>query len=858
MWELSESCFQRCQAPARQPLVTLAAAFMLGVTWDRIWPARVEIWLVAAGLCLAIWWLAWRRQQLVLAACFLVTATMLLGGARHHVAWSVFPRDDLGRWADENLRPACLEIIAIENPRWRPAPPPSQLSAYERGDQTRFAARIVRVRDGSEWRDAVGHVAMSVDGHLLDVRAGDRLRVFGHVQRIPPPLNPGEFDFATHERAERKLCRVWVDHPDAVTLVGRGEERFFIRWLHSVRDRGDALLWRYIGPRQAGLASGLLLGSREQLDRERLDPFFVTGLMHVLAISGAHIAILTAGFWLAARLLRLRRKVAIGMVIVLVVFYALLTDAQAPVVRAAMLVIFVGFGRLLGRPLQTFNALAASALVVLAVNPAELFDTGAQLSFLAVAAIALAGSHVAQWRLWPSDPLDRLIARTRPWPHQAARWLIFRTSQLLAVSAAVWAAVLPLTMFRFHIVSPEAIPLNLLLLAPVSVALFSGFAVLALGDLAPPLAMAYGWVCEQSLTLLEWILHTWERTLGVHFWTPGPAAWWVLGSYALLALWARLPPWRPSPRWTAALATVWMALGLAPPDYGFPPAAPQKQFAGDLLRSSLRLQGRIAPPELACTFIAVGHGVSVLIETPDGKTVLYDAGGMGSPSFAARAIAAVLWSRGLRHVDAVVISHADVDHYNALPELLSRFSVGTVYVSPVMFDHDDAALTALRQAIHQASVPLREISAGDRLDAGSSATIEVLHPPPRGALGTDNANSLVLHVEAWGRRLLLTGDLEGHALDDLLAEEPVDYDVALAPHHGSARSNPPGFAAWTQAEAIVISGSRDDVSELVTHAYRQAGSRVYHTAQHGAVRVTLRPEAVQVQTWRQDLQAAAQ
>ena len=135
---------------------------------------------------------------------------------------------------------------------------------------------------------------------------------------------------------------------------------------------------------------------------------------------------------------------------------------------------------------------------------------------------------------------------------------------------------------------------------------------------------------------------------------------------------------------------------------------------------------------LHCTFVSVGHGCSVVLELPGGQTVLYDAGSLGSPEAAARSIASVLWSRSITHLDAVVLSHADIDHYNALPELLERFTVGVVYVSPVMFDPvlpsgSQTALEHLRKRIGDTGVPIREIWAGDRLRTRSDVRLAEHH-----------------------------------------------------------------------------------------------------------------------------------
>src|SRR5439155_27116645 len=139
---------------------------------------------------------------------------------------------------------------------------------------------------------------------------------------------------------------------------------------------------------------------------------------------------------------------------------------------------------------------------------------------------------------------------------------------------------------------------------------------------------------------------------------------------------------------------------------------------------------------LTCLFVAVGHGVSVLVELSNGRNLLYDSGRLGSPLAGIRPISSVLWSRGITHVDAIVISHADADHFNAIPGLLERFSVGAIYVSPVMFERLPPAVKELRNAISRHRVPLREIHSGQSLAAGGNTRIECLHPRRKGVYGS--------------------------------------------------------------------------------------------------------------------------
>jgi len=284
------------------------------------------------------------------------------------------------------------------------------------------------------------------------------------------------------------------------------------------------------------------------------------------------------------------------------------------------------------------------------------------------------------------------------------------------------------------------------------------------------------------------------------------------------------------PRWQVAALCVWILIGLAPP----------------LVRAMQR-------DGLESSFVSVGHGACVVLESPTGETLLYDAGSLGSPDFATQTIASYLWHRGIMRIDGIVISHADIDHYNAVPGLLERFSVGTVYVSPMMFDGFDESEThgpqVLFDAIRAAGVPIREVWSGDRLRVGADVTLDIFHPPRNGVLGSDNANSITLSVEHAGRRVMLPGDLESPGIEDVMAELPRDCDVLLAPHHGSRHSDPPGFAAWSTPEWVVVSGGAGDDTRPVVETYERAGAQVLLTNQRGTVHLAFRDGEIEMTSW---------
>lgn len=800
-----------------QPLVVVFVAVSFGVTADYLHAFSLANWLAVAFGGLIVWTVLRRRIWQPLATLLLLIAIAGLGGARHHAYWRLYDANEIGLAASVETMPVCLEAVARNAPRLLASPAEDLMSTMPGEERSVLIVAATRVRDGTEWRPASGRLQVMVPGQLNGVRAGDRLRLFGSLSASSPSLNPGEFDFAASQRQRRMLCRISVDASECITVVERSAWWSPRTALHAIRSRGNEILARHLRAEQAELASAILLGIREQIDSQRIEMFMATGTVHLLAISGLHVGMLAAGFWVIARLGWLSRRKTLYFAIALFIFYAVFTDAKPPVVRAAVLISVMCVARLLGRRAFEFNTLALAGLILLAVNPTNLFQSGTQLSFLAVATLSCS-QRIAFWMTEPEDPLQRLISQSRPWPVRMLRKIGAFVWRLLVASTVIWLVAVPLVMYRFHLVSPIAVLLNPIVWVPMGVALFSGFGVLVFGWIVPPLADLSGWVCSQSLSFIESCVVWADDVPFGHAWVPSPPLWWVLMFYGALAVGVAFPRFRMTLRRLITMTAVWFVLGFA---LTVGPLARWQANRGD---------------QLACTFIAVGHGTSVLIELPDGKTMLYDGGSLGSSRIAVRPIAAVLWSRGITHLDAIVISHADADHYNAVPGLLERFTVGVVYVSPVMFRDSTPALEALRDAITSASVPLRELDSNDRLDGGDGVELEILHPSTQGVVGSDNANSIVLRIGYQGQTILLPGDLETPGLEAVMAEEPLDVDILMAPHHGSARSDPLGFSQWATPEHVVISGGSGRDVGPVRWAYEHGGAEVAHTAVDGAVR----------------------
>jgi competence protein ComEC len=744
------------------------------------------------------------------------------GAAWADARYDLFRRDELAWQLGESPAPIAIRGRIEQAFRELPAGgDPRRAAAI--GPSSECVVSVEAHRVGSRWQPASGRATVIVDGRPLPLGVGDRVRILGRGLRPSAALNPGEFDFRARARANRCLSIVRVSSARGMRLLERAGPLAVSRWIEGLRARGLATLDEHLSPARAPLASALLLGSRESLPRDEADDFLATGTVHILSISGLHVGLLSLALFKLLRLAVVPRGWALVVIAAVTGGYMLLVRAETPVLRATLLVWLSCLAAAAGRRSPAINGLAVAAIVVLALRPADVLGAGAQLSFLSTAVLVGIAAALPS-RQSSDDPIDRLIERSRSPVERLVRSAAWQCWAGFVAGAAVWIVTTPLVAARFHVVSPVGLIVNVLVAPLVALAMAWGFLCLVTSAVSDTLASICGAACDGMLACISAVVHWSARVPGGHWWVAGPPDWWVAGWYATLAaslLWFHPNALR-RPRTWAAVAGAWMAVGLAVDGLG---AAVAARPAG--------LRGVVA---------AMGHGCGIVFTTPTRKTLVFDAGRLGAPAAASRSLAAVLWSERTRRIDHLVISHADVDHFNAVPDLLNRFVVGEVVAPEPLLASAAPAARELVAAFRERGISIRIVRAGDSFAVDPQCRVRVLHPAAGAAASigdTDNESSLVMAVEAAGRRWLLTGDLEGRAAERFIAADPDGCDVLVAPHHGSITSLPPDLAAATQPSVVLVSGAEGRSWPLVREAYAAAarGADILQTGRAGAIAV---------------------
>lgn len=862
------STVQRARVRAMAALALFAMGTLIGAELTGLGRASLAVWVLGTSglvLCLGVLGSGWvsgrltRRYRGWVGGWVRVWALGLcvLGLG---CGWAMLRADPQrpGRVSavvgavDARLGRVPIEVRGVVSRRSRvehrtpgPADPPMWPDRTNRAEVAVDSVLVHESPGRARWVAAGGTLRVVLPMGV-DLDAGERVELLGNYGPPRGRRNPGEPDWAMHAAQAGRAGTLVVDdasHVKRLEAVGLGE-----RAVDAYRALRGALRERALASvgldADAGFGSGaesgaesdagdamraaLLLGHREGGFSEVFDRFQRVGVAHVLAISGFHLALVVLMLALAVRALGEHPRLEALVVLAALLGVVVLIPLRPPIVRAAVIVGAMLLATRVGRRYDRLTVLAWVGVGLLVWRPLDAASMGWQLS-MGVTALLVVLSNRRQQTL-----LDRQRGMlTGSERHGLAGRGVSWLWGLFKVNLACWAVALPVVVYHAGVVGVLA-PLVAVVLVPlVAMVMALGYTQVLVGIVWPALArrtlgavdLASGWM----LRLVEWVDglgFAWVRV-------PSVSVWWALAATLLIVLVVtRAVPWKRLG--VVAAAMVVLAWGLAQP----------------------LLQRPDAPVRVV--MLDVGDGSGVVVQSR-GEAMVWDCGSLDRRvgPMAARALRAM----GVRRVRGAIVTHDNLDHYNALPDLAQHAGLQRVWITGRLDTAGSAAWRRVRADLEARGVEIALIEAGDVLSLGE-ARLEVLWPEPDAIVGfDDNDTSVVALVHSKGHPdgpgVLLTGDIEGPAMAKLRARYPglpgrLGSGALELPHHGSARDEAYGFIDWLDPGVVLQSTGPSRLGDE-RWAEQWGGRGWYTTAAHGAAWVAIeRDGSIRHGWWGED------
>ncbi len=787
------------------PLIWISISFILGIITASLLALSANLWLGTALALLFIFVLfrlprfsanSFIKSFFILhPSPFILPIFFLLGSW-----WFQFRQPNIDAFHIAFYNDRSYEILVTGTL----AEPPDYRDKY-----TNLHLKVEAVDSGSGDMPVQGFVLVRVPA-LTTYEYGQRVRVRGNL-KTPPE----DEEFSYRDYLARQNIHAYMSIANVTLLPGNGGNPFFVQ-TYKLKEKLLTNTYRLFQDPEASLLAGILFGVDTGLTRKLQDAFKNTGTSHIIAISGFNIAII-AGIFFSIFKNMFGEKLGAAVAILGIIFYTLLVGADAAVVRAAIMGSLSLLARQLGRRNDGLNMLAAVALVMSINNPLVLWDVGFQLSFFATLGLIIYAEPFSNFT-------NNLISKISKQDTSMFAKII---NENVVLTFAAQLTTIPIMAYHFKRISLISFIANPFILpAQPAVMIVSGLAVFT-SLVIFPLGQLIAWFAWPFAAYTIRIVELFDRVPHASIYLGDSSIWIVLTIY--IALFSVTFNWSRIKGWFNSLASSLRSVALT--------ATLVLLFVCTVLM--WRASASTGDGQLHVTFLNVGSADAVLIQTPDGRNVLINGGESVSELSDELGRRLPFFSRKL---DWLIIASTQENQLAALPRVMERYQPENVLWSGNMQASFPAQ--ALDKFFAEQQIPVSRAEAGERLELGDGASVEIQAEGPRGS---------VLLIQYKNFRALLPIGLSEGMLEELEYGAVIDkVDVLLLADAGYAPTNPPELIQNVNPQLTVLSVSAGDPDGLPSQDVLDSldGYSLLRTDRSGWITVITDGEKMRVETER--------
>lgn len=802
---------------ASAPLIFIAIGVITGICISQYISVSLKIWfyisLLFFILTFVVFLLRRKFQFLAILMPYAALLCALSVGSIRLINYKQTGPNDISNFVREDRGLATVRGIIIS----RPYTKYNTDWAFNKMSFTdppgSFYIKLTEVQAIDDWTKVTGKIRVQVNEPVMGLDVGDKVQIYCWLNRFEHATNPGQFDLKNYLQRRNIHIGASVKSREGIELIRKSSGGLILKLRNYLYNYSSgALFSRTFDDNEKGLLNALLLGYRGNIDSQTYEAFRKTGLLHFISLSGMHLGILIAMvWWFCARLGLLKPKRALVCIIITTIFL-LIVPPREPTLRAAIVCFVFCASAFFRRYPSPINSLSLAAIILLLVRPTCLFEAGWQLSFACVLGILLFSPrfyYFLNLKLVPA-----FIKNTSNIYLKIIKSLWIFILVALSTGFSAWLGSSGILLYHFYTINPLTCIWTIIVFPFVALILCIGYLQIFLTLLFPSvssiLAFGLNGLVEILTLLVEFVSSTFPSEILVGK-VPFSFVLFIYASILIITL------------------SIFNRIRM------------KKLVIGFIILSIIVSLGfvkghKLKHGELQMTVLDVGHGQALVFQSND-QCVLFDAGSLNKKDIGNRIVVPFLRYSGISDIDAMIISHQDIDHINGMPEIANQCTVKKVYASEDFVMKKETGMARfLSESLKQNYLDIQSIPS-EKLN--SRIDFKILWPIYE-ICGDDNLSendkSIVALITFAERKILITSDIEQFAQEKILEKyEDLTAEVVIVPHHGSATSFKNGFLDRLNAKYLICSCSRNRLENLENRQIEN----LFITPCHGAISINI-------------------
>lgn len=681
--------------------------------------------------------------------------------------------------------------------------------------KNQYILKVEKINENKSYKNTNLQLNVKKEEKLLSY--GDKIIIKGNFEEASSARNEGGFDYKQYLKSKNVYGIISVDKKD-IKLIKKNNVDVIDLLANKVSNSMKIKIEQNLSNETSKLLSGILIGNKNNLQKEIQEDFRNSSLSHVLAISGMHVSYIMLGITFVINKMKFNKKISKIITIFILLFFIILTGKTASVTRACFMSSYIILASLFHKKAHVLASISISLLIILIINPYLILDIGLQLSYGGTIGIVLI------------YPILKKLKKKKEDKNSKFKKIIHKVKEkildIILITISANLVIFPIVLFHYNTISFTFIISNLLISPIIGIIIILGFISVFASYIISPISKVMFLILQTFLNLLIKIAHFCAELPFSKVYFPTPKIYVIIIYYVfLIFIILERNKIIVIKKINKKIIIIFVIIIII-----------------------LNLILNFIPKTFTISFIDVGQGDSMLISTPKGKKILIDGGGSRdeeSFNIGKQTLIPYLLNKGITKLDYILISHFDSDHVGGILSVLEELKVEKVIICE---QEENENYRRFKEIVKNKKIKVYVVKKGDNVKIEENILLNILWPKDEKIKeNAINNNSIVAKLNYKNFSILLTGDIEKIAENEILKEYEnsniLNANILKVAHHGSKSSSINEFLEKVKPQIALIGVGEENTfghpNEGVLKRLKNINTKIYRTDKKGEITIKI-------------------